>query len=280
VSERAPIMSDRAPMKVVSLNVDLPKTVQWRDQSVTTGIFKSPVEGRVALRKHNLDGDQQADLSVHGGPTKAVYVYPTQHYTYWREELPDVELAWGHFGENFTVDGMDEESIFIGDEFSVETARVVVTEPRMPCFKLGVLRRGLRRVRRSPDHQRTGAHRGRGVGRLRNPRLWGGGGVRGGRRLARRPRMVLVRPSTRPLVDRRGLRAFVQPDGLSLDGQETAFSPGHSIHRICEDAPRIRKPHRRSGGSSRFRGTSLHPRRRSLAHPVGVDLHGYRLGPF
>ena len=123
---------------LISVNVGLPKTVQWRDQPVTTGIFKSPVEGSIALRKHNLNGDGQADLTVHGGPTKAVYVYCTQHYTYWREELPDVELGWGHFGENFTVGGMDEESIHIGDEFSVGTAQLVVTEPRMPCFKLGV----------------------------------------------------------------------------------------------------------------------------------------------
>ena len=123
---------------LISVNVGLPKTVQWRDQPVTTGIFKSPVEGSIALRKHNLNGDGQADLTVHGGPTKAVYVYCTQHYTYWREELPDVELGWGMFGENFTVDGMDEESIHIGDEFSVGTAQLVVTEPRMPCFKLGV----------------------------------------------------------------------------------------------------------------------------------------------
>jgi MOSC domain-containing protein YiiM len=123
---------------LISVNVGLPKTVQFQDRSVTTGIFKSPVEGPVALRKHNLEGDGQADLSVHGGPTKAVYVYPNQHYTYWREELPDVELGWGNFGENFTVDGMDEESICIGDEFRVGTTRLVVTEPRMPCFKLGV----------------------------------------------------------------------------------------------------------------------------------------------
>jgi MOSC domain-containing protein YiiM len=126
------------PTSLVSVNVGLPKTVQWRDQPVTTGIFKTPVEGPRALRRHNLEGDQQADLSVHGGPTKAVYVYPTQHYDYWREELPDVEFGWGHFGENFSVDGMDEASIYIGDEFSVGTARLIVTEPRMPCFKLGV----------------------------------------------------------------------------------------------------------------------------------------------
>ena len=123
---------------LISVNVGLPKTVKWRDQSVSTGIFKSPVEGPVAIRKHNLDGDKQADLSVHGGPAKAVYVYPTQHYDYWRGELPDVELGWGHFGENLSVDGIDEESIYIGDEFSVGTARLVVTEPRMPCFKLSL----------------------------------------------------------------------------------------------------------------------------------------------
>jgi MOSC domain-containing protein YiiM len=123
---------------LTSVNVGLPKTVQWRGQAVTTGIFKSPVEGPVALRRHNLAGDQQADLSVHGGPTKAVYVYPTQHYAFWRTELPDVEFGWGHFGENFSVESLDERSIFIGDEYRVGTARVVVTEPRMPCFKLGI----------------------------------------------------------------------------------------------------------------------------------------------
>ncbi len=152
-------MSD-SEMKVVSVNVGLPKTVQWRDQPVTTGIFKSPVEGPVALRKHNLDGDQQADLSVHGGPTKAVYVYPIQHYTYWRGELPDVDFGWGHFGENFTVEGMDEDSICIGDEFSVGSARVVVTEPRMPCFKLGVRFGRADMPKRFLQSQRTGFYFG------------------------------------------------------------------------------------------------------------------------
>ncbi len=147
-------------MKVVSLNVGLPKTVQWRDQPVTTGIFKSPVEGPVALRRHNLDGDQQADLSVHGGPTKAVYVYPIQHYTYWRGELPDVDWGWGHFGENFTVDGMDEESVLIGDEFSVGTARVIVTEPRMPCSKLSVRFGRPDMPKRFLQSQRTGFYFG------------------------------------------------------------------------------------------------------------------------
>ena len=147
-------------MKVVSLNVGLPKTVQWRDRPVTTGIFKSPVEGLVALRRHNLDGDQQADLSVHGGPTKAVYAYPVQHYTYWRGELPDVDFGWGHFGENFTVDGMDEDSICIGDEFSVGTARLVVTEPRMPCSKLSARFGRADMPKRFLKSQRTGFYFG------------------------------------------------------------------------------------------------------------------------
>ena len=153
-------MSDPEPMRVVSVNVGLPKTVQWRDQTVTTGIFKSPVDGPVALREHNLDGDRQADLSVHGEPTKAVYVYSAQHYTYWRQELPDVELGWGHFGENFTVDGMDEQSINIGDEFTVGTARVVVTEPRMPCFKLSIRFGRTDIVKRFLQSQRSGFYVG------------------------------------------------------------------------------------------------------------------------
>ena len=145
---------------LISVNVGLPKTVQWKDQTVTTGIFKNPVKGPVALRKHNLDGDQQADLSVHGGPTKAVYVYPIQHYTYWRGELPDVALGWGHFGENFSVDGVDEESICIGDEFRGGTARVVVTEPRMPCFKLSVRFGRADMPKRFLQSQRTGFYFG------------------------------------------------------------------------------------------------------------------------
>ena len=153
-------MSVRELMRLVSVNVGLPKTVQWRDQPVTTGIFKSPVEGPLALRKHNLDGDQQADLSVHGGPTKAVYVYPIQHYAYWCGELPDVDFGWGHFGENFTVHGMHEDSICIGDEFSVGTARVVVTEPRMPCFKLSVRFSRADMPKRFLQSQRTGFYFG------------------------------------------------------------------------------------------------------------------------
>jgi len=105
---------------------------------VTTGIFKEPVEGRVALRKLNLDGDRQADLTVHGGEFKAVYCYPLEHYDYWKKELPGRELPMGSFGENFTTEGWLEDSVHLGDRFAIGSAEVIVTQPRMPSYKLGV----------------------------------------------------------------------------------------------------------------------------------------------
>ena len=129
-------------MKLVSLNTGLPREVKWHGRAVTTGIFKEPVEGRVPLRKLNLDGDRQADLTVHGGAYKAVYCYSLGHYEYWKKELPGRELPMGMFGENFTIDGGKdeplEESVHLGDRFSMGTAEVVVTQPRLPCYKLGV----------------------------------------------------------------------------------------------------------------------------------------------
>jgi MOSC domain-containing protein YiiM len=125
-------------MKIISLNVGLPREVIWRGRSVTTGIYKEPVGGRVALRKLNLDGDRQADLTVHGGEYKAVYCYPVEHYEYWKKELPEKELPMGMFGENFTVQGLFENDVHLGDRFGVGSAEVVVTQPRLPCYKLGV----------------------------------------------------------------------------------------------------------------------------------------------
>jgi len=125
-------------MRIVSVNTGLPREVTWHGRSVTTGIFKQPVTGRVALRKLNLDGDRQADLTVHGGEYKAVYCYPVAHYDYWKRELPSQQLPMGMFGENFTIDGLLEHSVHIGDQFSVGSAEVVVTQPRLPCYKLGV----------------------------------------------------------------------------------------------------------------------------------------------
>ncbi|HTH22575.1 MAG TPA: MOSC domain-containing protein [Nitrososphaeraceae archaeon] len=125
-------------MRLLSLNVGLPRQVRFQGELVTTGIFKKPVQGSVRLRKLNLEGDKQADLKVHGGVDKAVYAYAGEHYDYWRQELPDMSLPWGMFGENFTTEGMFEESVNIGDQFKVGTANLIATQPRMPCYKLGV----------------------------------------------------------------------------------------------------------------------------------------------
>ena len=125
-------------MKLVSLNVARPRLVMSNGQAVSTGIFKEPVEGRVKLRYLNLDGDRQADLSVHGGITKAVYAYPVEHYDYWRSELPEMRLSYGMFGENFTTEGLSEKGVNIGDQFQIGSAQIMVTEPRMPCYKLGI----------------------------------------------------------------------------------------------------------------------------------------------
>jgi len=125
-------------MKIISLNVGRPRLVVWEGRSVSTGIYKTPVEGRVMLRTLNLDGDRQADLTVHGGRSKAAYLYPSEHYGFWRGELSDRELPWGMFGENFSAEGLDESSVNIGDRFRIGAAEVSVTQPRMPCYKLGI----------------------------------------------------------------------------------------------------------------------------------------------
>jgi MOSC domain-containing protein YiiM len=131
-------MAEAQEPKLASVNVGLPREVMWHGINVTTGIFKQPVEGRLALRKLNLDGDRQADLTVHGGEYKAVYCYSLAHYDYWKKELPGREWPLGSFGENFTIEGLAEESVHLGDKFSVGSAEVIVTQPRLPCYKLGV----------------------------------------------------------------------------------------------------------------------------------------------
>jgi MOSC domain-containing protein YiiM len=125
-------------MKLLSVSVGLPREIEWKGKLIRTSIFKAPVPGRVRVTKLNLEGDQQSDLSVHGGIEKAVYAYPSEHYSFWREELPGVDLPWGAFGENFTTEGLLEEAIHIGDRFRIGSAEFVVTQPRMPCFKLGI----------------------------------------------------------------------------------------------------------------------------------------------
>ena len=126
-------------MKIISLNVGAPRRIRQGERDVITGIFKAPVPGPLMLRRLNLDGDRQADLENHGGRNKAVYAYPSEHYDFWRREFPEMDLPWGMFGENLTTEGLREEDAYIGDQFRIgETARVKVTQPRIPCYKLGI----------------------------------------------------------------------------------------------------------------------------------------------
>ena len=115
-------------MKLLSVNVEQPQLVMRNGEPVSTGIFKKPVSGRVMLRTLNLDGDRQADLSVHGGPSKAVYAYPSEHYEFWKKELPDIDLPWGMFGENFTTSGLHEDDLNIGDQLRVGNALLMVSD--------------------------------------------------------------------------------------------------------------------------------------------------------
>jgi MOSC domain-containing protein YiiM len=140
-------------MKLIYLNVGLPREVTWRGSTTLTGIYKDPVAGRIALKTLNLDGDRQADLSVHGGTYKAVYCYPSEHYAFWGGGLP-----MGAFGENFTTEGMLEDEVKIGDRYSVGTAEVVVTQPRLPCYKLGIRFQDDHMVKRFFTARRTGIY--------------------------------------------------------------------------------------------------------------------------
>jgi MOSC domain-containing protein YiiM len=144
--------------KIISLNVGLPRLVEFQGKAITTGIFKEPVTGRVRLRKLNLDGDKQADLTVHGGFDKAVYAYSSEHYKYWKRRLPNTKLVWGAFGENFTTEGLFEDQVNIGDVFRVGSSELVVTQPRMPCYKLGVKFGRMDIVRQFMESRLTGIY--------------------------------------------------------------------------------------------------------------------------
>jgi MOSC domain-containing protein YiiM len=124
--------------KLVAVSVGLPREVEWRGRFVRTSIFKTPVTRRVRVGRLNVEGDQQSDLSVHGGPDKAVYGYPSEHYAFWRAQLTGAELDWGAFGENLTTEGLLEDAVCIGDRYRTGTVELVVTQPRMPCYKLGL----------------------------------------------------------------------------------------------------------------------------------------------
>lgn len=145
-------------MKVLSLNLGQPRLVMRGDEPVSTGIFKEPVTGRVMMRTLNLDGDRQADLSVHGGPFKAIYAYPSEHYEFWRAEFPEMDLPYGMFGENLTTEGMFEPEVDIGDTFRIGGAKIMAVQPRMPCYKLA-LRFGRSDIlRRFTESERSGIY--------------------------------------------------------------------------------------------------------------------------
>ena len=187
-------------MKLVSVNTGLPREVEWHGRVVTTAIYKAPVAGRVALRKLNLDGDRQADLTVHGGEHKAVYCYSLAHYGYWTRELPGRELPMGMFGENFTIDagndGLLEDSVHVGDRFSVGTAEVAVTQPRLPCYKLGVRFQSDDMVKRFLASGRTGFY----VAVVREGEVGAGDEIAA---IAREPNAVAVSEITRLYVVKR-----------------------------------------------------------------------------
>lgn len=148
-------------MKLISVNVGLPRIVEYNGEPVATGIFKEPVRGPVMLRTLNLDGDAQADLSVHGGVSKAVYAYPAEHYAYWEKELPgdylkNGGLPHGMFGENFTTGGLLEHEVNIGDRFRIGAAELRATEPRLPCYKLGIKFGHVDIIKRFLQSRRTG----------------------------------------------------------------------------------------------------------------------------
>lgn len=145
-------------VQLISVNVGLPREVNWKGKAVTTAIFKTPVAGPQMLETLNFAGDRQADLSVHGGVHKAVYAYPVHHYADWQNELPDIAFSWGMFGENLTIDSLAESDVRIGDLFQVGSAIIRATEPRLPCYKLGIRFGRPDMVKRFLASRRTGVY--------------------------------------------------------------------------------------------------------------------------
>jgi MOSC domain-containing protein YiiM len=144
-------------MKLISVNVSLPRDVPYRGGTIRTGIFKQPVDGRVMVRRLNIDGDGQGDLKVHGGRDMAVYAYPVEHYAFWEKQLGRHAFPCGQFGENLTVQGFMEGDTRVGDTVQVGGALLQVTQPRIPCFKLALrLETGTDFLKRFLDSGRAG----------------------------------------------------------------------------------------------------------------------------
>jgi len=143
-------------MKLISINVGMPREIFHDGRMIRSGIFKAPVQGRVRVNALNIEGDQQADLTVHGGASKAIYAYPSEHYEYWRKELPQVDFPWGSFGENLTTTGLLEKELSIGDRLCAGSVELIVTQPRLPCYKLNAKFNRDDMVKRFLKSRRTG----------------------------------------------------------------------------------------------------------------------------
>ncbi len=213
-------------MKVISVNVGLPRQIEWNGKTVQTAIFKEPVQGPVTVKTLNLEGDAQADLSVHGGVTKAVYIYPSEHYSFWRRELSLDQLPWGMFGENLTTDGLMEDHVYIGDEFRIGTARVAVTEPRMPCYKLGIRFGRADMVKRFLRSERTGCY----------VRVLEEGLVEAGDRitpLKRHPKRVPVKDITRLYTsERQNIELLTRAIGVDALGESWRGYFRHQLEKL------------------------------------------------
>ncbi|MEO1050982.1 MAG: MOSC domain-containing protein [Bacteroidota bacterium] len=143
-------------MKLDSIFVGKPRQVENQGKMVTTGIFKEKITGPVGVTKLNVEGDQQADLKVHGGVEKAVYAYPSEHYQFWKEKRPNLAFGPGRFGENLSITGLSEKDVCIGDTYKIGSVVFMVKSPRMPCFKLGIKMNDPRFVKDFMDANLTG----------------------------------------------------------------------------------------------------------------------------
>lgn len=145
-------------MKLVSVNVSLAEQVEHNDKLISTGIFKKPTTQRISVLETSLQGDQQVDLKNHGGTDKAVYGFAAEHYNYWREELAKPYLKFGQFGENLTISGLDEDRLCIGDRIKINDCILEITQPRVPCFKLGIALEQKDMPKRFVQHGATGIY--------------------------------------------------------------------------------------------------------------------------
>jgi len=145
-------------MKILAVNVGLPQKIQWQNKEIQTSIYKSPIKGPVMVNAENIEGDRQSDLNVHGGLDKAVYAYSFDTYPWWQRELKIDSLPYGSFGENLTLDALDESQVFVGDIFEVGDCQLEAVQPRVPCFKLGIKFGEQKIIQTFNDYHRCGVY--------------------------------------------------------------------------------------------------------------------------